>query len=282
MLFLRDIEQTVSTLWLNKEARTWLLSNRKAPPPQCLRTADPQILEAVDRKGVVLYSQLMNFGHQDVMASIYPYCCKLLGKRWSGLVDDYLLRFPPDHFNFNRLCSKLPQYLSKHGTELLQKYPFLVELSDYEWIELEKMEDDRDIKLYPHQELVELEDLLRLAPVLNPTLSLRRYQFDVLAIAERLEKSGKPGKVKVNPVAIAVYRHPQDHLCKFVDLGVAAAHVVEQAADGCSYADLLKGCLPLVGCADPQAATVSVLELFEELQELQIFVGSKNLAGGNS
>lgn len=278
---LHEIQRTVSTLWVDKQAREWLLSDRKTPPPACLRNADPEILRTVDARGVELYGELLTFGHHDVMASVYPFCSKLLGKRWDGVVDDYLRRFPADHFNFNRLCSRLPEYFSRHGNDLLEKYPFLAELADYEWIELEKMEEDRDITLYPHSELSSLEDIMALGPVINPTLTIRHYSFDVLSIAERLDQGSKPRKPKAKAISVAVYRHPEDQLCKFVELGEAAAYLVEQSKKLRSYSELIKDCLPLTGAGDPQAATVSVLTLIEELQSLKVFVGSVKVAAAN-
>ncbi len=94
---LREIEQSVATLWLNREAREWLIKGRKKEKPESLKDVPEELLQAVDRDGVALYGGLISYGHQDVMESIYPYCARLLGKKWLTVVEDYLLKFPPDH-----------------------------------------------------------------------------------------------------------------------------------------------------------------------------------------
>jgi hypothetical protein len=274
---LREIEQTVAALWLNEDARTWLVK-RKGAPPDCLKNAPPEILDTVDRKGVALYADLMNYGHQDVMASIYPYCQRLLGKQWESTVDDYLLRFPPEHYNFNRLCSRLPEYFTTYGGTLIEKHPFLPELADYEWIELEKMEQDAAIKTLPHSELSDLGQLAALRPLVNPTLTVRDYRFNILDIAARLDEGKRLGKaVQPERTFVAIYRHPQSHLCRFVELGEAAAAIIDAARGGLSYQQLIPQAVAALS-GDPQQAVMAFLELVEEFQELAIFVGSEPAA----
>jgi hypothetical protein len=272
---LREIEKAVSTLWLNKEARMWLVK-RKGEVPACLRDAPPEILQQVDRKGVELYAELMNFGHQDVMASIYPFCMKLLAKKWEPTVDDYLLKFPPEHYNFNRLCNRLSEYFTTYGGISMERFPFLAELADYEWIELEKLEADVAIETFPHHEFSDPKQISELGPVVNPTLTVREYKYDIMEIASSLEHGDKLGKVAPKPTFVAVYRHPETHLCKFVELGAAAAKVVEAARSPKVYQQLIPVALSSMPNTTPQEATVEFLQLVEDLQEMKLFVGSTN------
>src|SRR3990167_6997962 len=140
MKSLRDIEKTVTRIWLNQDARDWLSAGSGAPPPDCLKDADPAILEQIDQKGSNLYATLMRAGHHDVMESIYPYCSKLFKDQFESIINDYLTKFPSDHYNFNRLCSRFSEYLTTYGGTWLERYPYIAELADYEWLELEKIE----------------------------------------------------------------------------------------------------------------------------------------------
>jgi hypothetical protein len=270
---LHEIEKAVSTLWLNKEARMWLVK-RKGEAPECLRGASPEILQQVDRKGVELYAELMNFGHQDVMASIYPFCSKLLGKKWEPTVDDYLIKFPPDHYNFNRLCNRLSEYFKQYGGISVERFPFLAELADYEWIELDKMEADVTIQTFAHHELTDPSQISEFAPVVNPSLTVREYKYDIMEIAATLEHGDTLGKVAPKRTFVAVYRHPETHLCKFVELGEAAVKVVEAARSHKVYQQLLPIALSAMPNKSPQEATVQFLQLVEDLQEMKLFVGS--------
>jgi Putative DNA-binding domain len=275
---LREIQQTISTLWLDKEARIWLVK-RRGPRPQSLQGASDEILKNADHAGLQLYSELLNFGHQDVMASVYPYCSKLLGKKWEETVEDYLRKLPPDHYNFNRLCSRFSQYLTEFGGEWLKRWPFLAELADYEWIELEKLEQDVRIEALPHQPLTDLAQVMSLKPVLNPSVTVRHYSYDILAIADNLEEGKRISKVAPISSFVAAYRHPQTQRCCFAELGAAAAKAVEESSsssgNGLSYQQLIPLTFAIMGEADPQSAMMQFLEMVEELQEMRIFVGSQ-------
>lgn len=274
---LHEIEQTVATLWLNREAREWLLGGRKGPMPKILAEAPPEVLREVDRKGVDLYANLMGYGHHDVMDSVYPFTKQLLGKKWDAVVEDYLLKFPPDHYNFNRLCSKLSQYFTIYGGTLLEKYPFLPELADYEWIELEKMEEEKDIPSHSHEQLSTPEQIARLSPVVNPTVSVRDYRYDIIAISSEIEAGRKIGKVKPQRTLVAAYRHPKTYVGKFAEIGEAAAKLVEMARTPITYQSLLPAVVSLTPELEPHESVGQFLELVEDLQDLGIFVGSVEL-----
>ena len=275
---LREIEKSVTALWLNKEARDWLASDRKEPLPECLKGAPVEVLRTVDRNGVNLYGELMRFGLHDVMESIYPYCSRLLGKKWTAIVDDYRLKFPADHHNFNRLCKNLPQYFSLYGGNNLERYPFLPELADYEWVELEKMEEDVDVKPCEHVQLSTPEQIVGFSPVVNPTLSVRDYKYNILEIASYLESGRKLPKMKAERTLVAVYRVADSHRCKFVEVGEAAAKIVEIARQGTTYQALIPIVVALTPELAPQDSVAQFLELVEDLQDLGIFIGSAEIA----
>jgi hypothetical protein len=273
---LHDIEKTVSTLWMNQEARQWLLNGKKGPMPAVLTGAPAEVLNTVDRNGVRLYGGLMNYGHQDVMLSIYPYCSKLIGENWESLVDDYLVKFPPDHYNFNRLCYRLSEYFTRYGGKYLKRYPFIAELADYEWIELEKMELDVDIHPRPHEPLASPEHIAALAPLVNPTLTVRKYKYNIPDIANALEDDEKlPAKIDPEETYVAIFRHPENHRCKFVEVGAAAARVLEMThGQTLSYQSLIPVVVSLTPDVNPQESVMEFLELIEELQEMRVLVGS--------
>jgi hypothetical protein len=276
---LHEIEKTVATLWLNRQAREWLLGGRRGEMPAILADAPAEVLRAVDRKGVDLYGSLIAYGHHDVMDNVYPFTSALLGAKWHAVVEDYLLRFPPDHFNFNRLCARLSQYFTMYGGALVTKFPFLPELADYEWIELEKMEEDLVIEVYPHEQLISPDQIVSLCPVVNPTVVVRDYRYDVLAIGDMLKDGRKLGKIKPSRTLVACYRHPSEHIGKFAEIGEAAARIVELARKPVSYQSLIPVVVSLTPDMDPQESVTAFLELVEDLQELGIFVGSKKLEG---
>jgi hypothetical protein len=272
---LREIERTLGSLWLDSEARAWLLSGGEGKRPASLEEAPQDILDKCDLKGVNLYGGLISYGHKDVITSIFPYCCRLIGKKWDATLEDYLLKFPPDHYNLNRLCKRFPQYITEYGGKDLKRYPYLAELADFEWIELEKMEQDVFIALHGHESLTTPEQISHLHPIVNPTLTIRHYNYNVLALTERLESGAKPGKVDPDPTAIAIYRQATSHDCAFVELSDTAAKVVELSAiKPTTYQNLLSAALAFSHEVEPQQAVLDYLEMIEDLQQMGVFVGS--------
>ena len=278
MSSLRDIEKTISTFWTNRDARLWLAEGADpATAPAAVKDIDQEILHAADHKGVALYGRMINYGHHDVMDSIFPFCSKLLSNEWEDVVDDYLLRYPPDHYNLNRICRHFSEFLVKYGQKHLALYPFLAELADYEWMELEKIQDDSFINRGDATAISTPEQIMTLAPIVNSTLIIRKYKYPIAEIAVRMEAGHKVRrKVPPKETYVAIFRDPESHRIRFLELGRAAAALVKavqiEAAD---YQSLLKLAVSLTPELTPDQAVLDFLQLIEDLQTAFLFTGSQ-------
>ena len=278
MYSLRDIEQTIGTFWTNKDARQWLVSGANTlEMPPCLKSVNLEILRAADPDGVALYGRMINYGHHDVMDSIFPYCSQLLGDDWYEVVEEYLLRFPPDHYNLNHICRHFAEFLSKYGQVHLKRFPFLSELADYEWLELEKIEDTAPFVCGDNSLISSPEQIITMAPIVNATMVIRYYKYPIAEIAARLE-SGRKVRKKTQPqdTYLAIFRDPETHKVRFLELGKAACGVVEAASKGlCSYQSLLQLAVSLSPELAPDQAVLDFLQLVEDLQKAFLFTGSQ-------
>ncbi len=63
---LREIEQSLSSLWLKESCRESFIKGSNSAVP-------PSIAAGIDQSGVELYATLLQYGQQDLMLSIYPY-----------------------------------------------------------------------------------------------------------------------------------------------------------------------------------------------------------------
>lgn len=278
---LREIESTLCKLWMNRSARERLLSRsapRKKHDSQIeADSLSPELFRVIDKEGIRLYANLLNIGHQDLMENVYPGCAKLIGEKWSEVVDDYFEKFPPAHFNLNRAAESFSKYLSKFGDRYVRKYPFIVELADYEWVELELIEHPGDVRTCPHQALTSPEQFEALSPVVNPVLAIRRYKYQITGIVEHLEGDCcLPKDVEPQLTCVIVYREPDTHSCRFLEVGEMTARIVAVALESqTSYKDLIALAVSSSGGMDPQQCVLEFLELVEKLQEMKLFVGSK-------
>ncbi|MBX9571297.1 MAG: putative DNA-binding domain-containing protein [Candidatus Obscuribacterales bacterium] len=281
---LRDIEKTVGTIWIDRTARQWLLSGSlKKKAPKIAEGLNPEVLKEIDRKGADLYGRLINFGHYDLLCSIYPYCQKVLGKDWDYIAEKYFKAYPSDHYNLNKICRHFPVFISECSDEM-EKYPYLAELADYEWLELEKVEDGSKIERAESVAIDSLEKISIYSPVVNQTLTLRRYEYPILEMTSHFEEAKRiRKKFAKDSCNVVIYRDPSTHRVRFIELGKVAAAVVEKAQkDQSSYQDLLRLAIELNPNKNPQDLVVQLLELIEELQTDTVFVGSSKKGETNA
>lgn len=277
---LHEIQETFSVLWLTKQGKQYLQkpgNNKRLS--DSLEIASASVLQDMDQAGAFLYGRLIQYGHLDVMTSIYPYCARLLRNNWNDLVLDYLEKFPPQHYNLNRIAKNFSEYLTTDGASYKQKYPYIAELADYEWLELEKMEEEAICLPAKSVPLDTPESFVAYAPLLNPTLTLRRYTYPIPQIVSYLDsvtiarRSFKPRETSV-----VIYRHPESHYGRLEEIDPASTKLLEALEKSpCCYADLLKILLMTAPGTDVNQMTLDFIELIEEFQQCGIFIGSQQL-----
>jgi hypothetical protein len=271
---LQTIEQSLSALWTQDEPRTQFLAGNR---PDCVQE---EFASDIDVRGVKLYASLIKHGRQDLMKSIYPGCQKILSRQWTRLVDRYFETRPPAHFNLNKAACEFSDFLKVDCPELVARHAFLPELADYEWIELEILEsDEREVR----GESIALDNpevFNAYGPVLNPVLAVRHYQYPISKLVDWLRDDVRlPRRIKKGATNLAIFRDPEEFNARFLELGDLAVKVVERIKEApASYAELITMAVTESKGRDPQEVVVNTLELFEQLQALNLFLGSKKLA----
>ncbi len=258
---LKSIQDTYLQLWTSREARQTALS----------AGGD------LDERGVRLYASLIEIGRLDLMRSIYPCIEALLGKKFKDLVLSYYECMPADHYNLNKSARRFSQYLQEHEPKLLERHPFIVELADFEWVELEVMEAAVDAQSAQISE-PDLDDALAFAsarPILADVVYLRRYHYPVMAISKKLLDGEKlPRRVKKEETFIAIYRDMHNHECRFLELGELSFEVLAKLKENpeTNYGELIK--YAVQQCSDGAEETVQeFLNLINELKEAELIIG---------
>jgi hypothetical protein len=298
---LHDIEKTFYTLLMNKEAREGYIQECKSKNGA---TADVQhkgrssksdeARIAFSPSGIALYASLLNYGHHDVINSIYPGCRKVLDDAWESIVDDYLLKYPPKHHTVNRLADSLSDYFTKYGGTYLKKYPFLSELAHYEWIELELMENPQQIFSGDYEGLTQAEHFTDFGPIVNPVLIICDYEYPIADICDLLSEDRPLKKsYKKASTSVAICRNPETHLCRFLELGSISSLMLKYAIteskispyDGkknsfvqVSYKELLEKITANANGISLEDCVLEYMQLVDTLQELGMFCGSAPIA----
>jgi hypothetical protein len=267
---LSEVESCLSTLWTQRRQRQAFLQG------QALEEMDPAILSEVDPRGVRVYATLLRNSQQSLMDSIYPGCAKLLGKHWYAMVSDYFETCPPTHFNLNAAASEFSKFLKERTEPCVNRYPFLYELADYEWIELEILEHAGEPIKGEQINLDEPAAFQVFAPIVNPVMIVRHYLYPIAKVVDWLRAGVKlPRRIGKQATHMIVYRDPDELDARFLELGELAVSIVEKASqETVSYADLIGFAVARSG-GDAQATVVEVLSLFERLHELKLFMGSQ-------
>ncbi len=172
---LKSIQDTYLQLWTRREPGEAVYSSAAAAGE-------------LDERGIRLYASLIEIGRLDLMRSIYPCIEALLGKKFKDLVLSYYECMPADHYNLNKSARHFSRYLQEHEPKLVERHPFIVELADFEWVELEVMEAAVEAKPRQVGER-DLDDALAFAsarPVLVDVVYLRRYKYPVMSISKSL------------------------------------------------------------------------------------------------
>ncbi len=273
---LRDLEKTLSVLWTNESARANFLKNGQLPVGSC--DDSNQISGQIDARGVRIYAQLINIGRSDLMLSIYPGCARLLNKKWPDTVKSYFDNCPPKNYRLNMAACGFSNYLKEYRHDHLRKFPYLSDLADYEWIELQLMEDDRQINSLPHATLSQPEHFEKLAPLVNPVLTIRNYNYPVPLIVDYLREGQLPRNISPREVAVAVYRDPQTHLGRYVEITAGVMQLITEAqAKPTVYADLAATAIAYSKAGSAESALLEFFEAVEKLQLLNIFIGSQTV-----
>lgn len=270
---LRQIQSTLQTLWLDSVACEDYF---RLVPTTSLSDSSTTIFSAeIDRRGVELYGRLLRYGWHDVMSSIYPLCEKLLGDEWQGIVDNYLKTCPPSHFNLNRLGQKFSCYLILHEDKLMERLPFVAQLANYEWLELEVLEHPAVVARAPSEALSSIEQFESFGPIVNPTLCTRRYDYAVPEIAGLIECGICVGPAsKARETFVIGFRADQSNNCRILEMSELAMAVLEAALEQeYTYKSLAMIAIDSSEGLAPQDAALEFISLIEKLQNINVLVG---------
>lgn len=268
---LHEIQFALKKLWIDTESCSRYMACESSDC--CSDEGYDKLCHSADRQGVWLYTQLIRLGWHDVMSSIYPLTEELLSVEWCHTVDNYLKVYPPRHFNLNQLANRFSCFLAAHEKNLLKRYPFIAELADYEWLELEVLED---LAVVP-EPLLAVEQLIGCQPIVNPTVRTRRYQYPLPEIANLIEcgecTSTLPTQEK--QTWMLAYRTSQSNACRIIEVSELVFMILEAAkAKGSTYDELAVQAINLCeGSLPKQDAVLQFIDLIEKLHEMNAFVG---------
>jgi len=272
---LEYIQSTLQSLWLDEEFCQEYFRDM-ADYSSTAQQSRPPLL--IDRRGVELYGRLLRYGWHDTMSALYPVCEALLKDQWRATVDRYIKVCPPSHFNLNQMGKQFPNYLIACEDSIVKQYPFIAQLADYEWLELEVLEHSAIVSREPWQSLDATEQFEGLRPIINPTLQLRRYDYRIADLSYNIENEDEDEIDDISDVQetfVVGFRPFQSSNSKLIEASNLSVLLLEKAASQeFSYKDLALIAIQYYDGEAPECIILEFIELVEKLQELHVLLGS--------
>ncbi|MHA3103918.1 DNA-binding domain-containing protein [Acinetobacter sp. ANC 3791] len=104
---------------------------------QAIRQADPAQLLQLQPERLQLYRELLLNNITSFIDNVYPIAKSLLPESlWRQLIHDFFAQEQCQSPFYNEISLQFRDYLSREQPAVLEQYPWLAELLQYEWLEL--------------------------------------------------------------------------------------------------------------------------------------------------
>lgn len=177
------------------------------------RTGCYENIPGVNEKHVKQYRRLVYNVIDDTLSTAYPLSKKLLlEEEWNTLVQDFFSSVNCSSPQIWTMPRELVEFLEDSDYVLVQKYPFLVELLHFEWLEIEVyMMEDAPVVPYKVEGDFQVETLY-----LNPELRILALSYPVhTKVAKEIDEADK------GQYFVTVHRHPMNGKAIFTEVNYA-------------------------------------------------------------
>lgn len=183
------------------------------------RTGNYETLERVNEKNVSQYRRLVFNVVEDMLQTAYPLTFELLtSDEWLHVTKEFFSNHACSSPQVWNMPKEFYEYLSVNKNHvLIKKYPFLLELIWFEWLEVEMyMMEDKTVSYSANGDFE--KDLL----VINPEVHLQYFNYPVhLKNAKQISGNDK------GHYFLSLHRHPENSEVIFTSLSPALFHCLE-------------------------------------------------------
>lgn len=145
----------------------------------------------------------------DTLKTAYPLTFKALEREaWDSLINDFFINHPASDPQVWKMPKELLAYVDKSDYSKKLNKPYLSELLEFEWMEIELYSKANE-QIPKHSKT---SDIFYSVPVLNPYLVTREYQYPVYKFVGD-ELTSHKGQYHV-----LIFRSEQDYKVHFIEL----------------------------------------------------------------
>lgn len=270
---LARVERAMQILWMDPDQ-----SERFATGDKTQIEAD--IAAEVDATRLPVYVNVIHSSYLNSMTKAYPACAKLLKPTWKNIVADYIALNQPRSYDMLLLGEQFPQFVEEYLFDRYKRaFPFLLELAKYERIETQSIHHKGIIETESQCSLDTPENYIKFGPILNPTLTIREYEFPVHQIDEKLRHSNRiPRNIKKAKTYLLTYQSPNDRSVIDFEVDSTTTALLEKiASSNISYAELAQLVLGYFAKEDQHRALKYFAEFIEDMHTNGVFTGDRNV-----
>ena len=194
------------------------------------RTGKLTTIPGINTNNIGQYRRLVFNIVDDMLQSAFPLSHELMkAKEWHKLVLDFFATHPCQSPQVWYMPKEFYEYMKQTGSNIHEKYPHLLELLWFEWLEVELfMMDDQPVD-YTISGNINKDGL-----ILNPEFQLQHFTFPV-----HLKKSAKITATDRGDYYLSIHRMPDSGDVSFTDLSPAFVRMLEILSSGPETAEQL-------------------------------------------
>lgn len=270
---LASVEKVFSKVVLDRIDRDEIVSAAESDLPDaggfCSRHA-----EQLD-----LYGRITDAGALATMQCIFPVTKKLLGeKTWEWAIAEYYHRHPPSRFVLASVGQFFPQFLQSVKDYLPSE--FVLEMADFEWTRMAIVEQEVHWTDLPAPQFTRGADLAGRKPVLNPSLIVKEYSFNVVELFDSLLYHDVAEVEVGGQTKIAFLRNSEDQEVMIFEVASRMDMLLTEITKSRSYSELFARLLKREGATDPVRQIMDYTEELGNLHKWNLIAGDELIGAG--
>jgi uncharacterized protein len=264
---LADVERIFAKVVLDRIERPQILDQAEAGSP------DAGGFDARHAEQLDLYGRITDAGALATMQSIFPGTRKLLGEEyWTWSVAEYYHREPPARYVLVHVGEGYPAFLKSIEERLPNQ--IAVEMAEFEWARMSLVESPIEWRTDLTPPSFNPKTLTSYRPVLNPSLAVRSYSYDVADVFDYLQEQEEVSEVEVGaPSKIAFLRMPEDQEVMVFEVNARMDVLLTEIGKCSSYSNLMSRLLKKDGATDPVRQIAGYMEELNSLYQWNLIAG---------
>ena len=225
----------------------------------------------IEDRRMAIYRELFFNNLRQLLSGMFPVLKAIhADDHWRRMIRRFMVHHQAETPYFLQLPKEFIAFLESDAARMDDEFPFLLELANYEWLELELSVSTAENDLGA----IEADgDLLQGIPVKSNLAWLHAYQYPV----HRISKSYLPEAPGEQPTFIAVYRQADDEL-GFMELNAVTAQLlqlIDDNDDGKTGHELLLDLAKQLNFGDTDALISHGIDAMQNLRDKQILLGTR-------